>query len=155
SAAARPLSAATYAGTCASGTPAVASAARTLGAEPRARTTSTSCGRLRKVSRRLPKWYASAPNGSGRRATGGERTEAWSRSTVDFRAWSVDAAHAVDRDLLDQGLGQGLILLGRGARGGLRGLFGLLLGDLLVRHRVAHAFTLFGTRGQKSMSRRC
>src|SRR6185369_4319878 len=69
-------------------------------------TTSTSCGVFRNDSRRVPKWYTSAPNGSGRNATDGLHRYPRAGSKLDpaRTSWLVDTAHAVDRDLLDQGL---------------------------------------------------
>src|SRR3954469_4519937 len=90
-------------------------------------TTASSSGVFRNDSLRVPKWYTSAPNGSGRRETCGLQRNARSGSNAGPAAragpapvdsGSVDTAHAVDRDLLDQGLlddgflGRGVVLCG-------------------------------------------
>src|SRR5690606_17309063 len=59
-------------------------------------------GFFKKDSLRVPKWYSSAPNGSGRRATRGCSCQRVSRSSMIYRR-SVDAAHTVDGYLFDQG----------------------------------------------------
>src|SRR6266702_5334668 len=99
------------------GTPAADSASAMVSWSASSRTTATICGVLRNVSRRLPKWYASAPNGSGRSATDGLSRYGRLRSS----AMSVDAAHTVDRDLFDEGLldvDDDLVVAVVGARGG-------------------------------------
>ena len=75
-------------------------AARALGWSARDRTTASTVWFLRNDSRLVPKWYSSAPNGSGRIDTRGSTRQARSRSNVT--ALLVDAAHAVDRDLFDE-----------------------------------------------------
>ena len=65
----------------------------------------TSCGVFRNDNRRVPKWYTSAPNGSGRNATDGlHRYGRPGSNPGAATTWLVDTAHTVDRDLLDQGL---------------------------------------------------
>src|SRR5215211_2062473 len=96
--------AAAYCLCSAAGTPAADSAPATVSWASSSRTTATICGVFRKVRRRLPKWYASAPNGSGRSATDGLSRYARSRSNVIASLTSVDATHTVDRDFFDEGL---------------------------------------------------
>src|SRR5215472_5437567 len=114
-----------YTGSSASGTPAAAQAARALGWSASDRTTVSTRWFLRKDSRRVPKWYSSAPNGSGRIDTRGSTCQGRSMSKP-----SVDTAHAVDRDLLDQKLvaAQGFRLLDLRRVGGH-----LLLGHAYLR----------------------
>ena len=81
-------------------TPATRHASRPLGCSASACTTASSLRVLRNDSRRVPKWYASAPNGSGRSATW--RSDAPRALEVERPSRSVDAAHAVDRDVLHQ-----------------------------------------------------
>ena len=90
-----------------SATPAARQAARALGCSASERTTVEQLGLFRNDSRRVPKWYSSAPNRSGRTATcgctchGGVEVERSGPAGTGL----VDTAHAVDRDLLDQDLG--------------------------------------------------
>ncbi|MDQ1247883.1 MAG: hypothetical protein QG597_2255, partial [Actinomycetota bacterium] len=69
---------------------------------------------FRNVRRRLPKLYARAPNGSGRSETLGDRDKHSSRIVINVnRVWGVwrlvDAAHPVDRHILDQRLNAELL----------------------------------------------
>src|ERR1044072_6908377 len=111
----------------ASGTPARSHAARAVGDSARPVRTSRSTGLFRNDSLRVPKWYSSAPNRSGRTDTWTARPHGVSRS--NGLAASVDTAHTVDRDLLDEQL---LDDLGR-VRDGLGGrpVGGR---DLVLRH---------------------
>src|SRR5580692_2346537 len=116
-------------------TPATAQAARALGCSPSARTTVSRAGLFRNDRRRVPKWYSSAPKPSGRTDTCGCSCQAPSRlngGAAAPAAGSVDTAHAVNRDLLDQHV------LGRDLN--LGGLLGRNLFHLVSRHDVlAHA----------------
>jgi len=119
-----------YAGHCCSGISHSTKTSRSARLPSRPRTTSTRSGRLRNVKRRLPKWYAKAPNGSARSETLEDSTNRSSRSAL----WSlmrvpgdlVDAAHAVDRHILDQRLDREVLLVrsllihgGLASRGGV------------------------------------
>src|SRR5215470_11317896 len=82
------------------GTPAAVHAARALGCAASERTTVSSTGLLRNDNCRVPKWYSSAPNASGRTRTWASSRQGASRSNC--AVGSVDAAHAIDGDLLDE-----------------------------------------------------
>src|SRR5215470_3813317 len=82
------------------GTPAAVHAARALGCAASERTTVSSTGLLRNDNCRVPKWYSSAPNASGRTRTWASSCQGASRSNCP--AGSIDAAHAIDGDLLDE-----------------------------------------------------
>src|SRR5262249_4388569 len=120
------------------------------GAASSPRTTSSSCGLFKNERRLVPKWYAKAPKRSGRRATWGfsrQRPSSWvSASSIGAlgRRGLVDAAHPVDRDVLDQQvLLDQLLALGLGDRPGR-----------LVWCR-SHEILLDGLRSRKSYSTEC
>src|SRR4051794_37784964 len=90
-----------------------ASAAAALGWSASDSTTETSAVDFRKVSLRVLKEYARAPNGSGRSATEGDCRQGRSASKAGPSVkGSVHPAHAVDRDLLDQRLLDEFLLRG-------------------------------------------
>src|SRR3954468_18770809 len=97
-------------------------ASRPLGCSASVETTVRSLRLLRKDSRRVWKWYASAPKGSGRRATWLPSRHGRSRSNV--MGGSVDAAHAVNRDVLHEEVARDELRLGGrlGLEHRLRGL---------------------------------
>src|SRR6516162_8695117 len=82
-----------------------------------------------------------APNGSGRIAARSSRRHGRSRSkaVVTWGTSSVDTAHAVDRDLLDQkflgGERLGLVMVCRGPRNGHVVVHAYLLPHGTGRHR--------------------
>src|SRR4029079_7888049 len=76
-------------------------AARALGCSASPRTTSSRIRLFRNDNRRVPKWYSSAPNRSGLTDTRSSSRHALSRSKGPG-ASSVDTAHTVDGDLLDE-----------------------------------------------------
>jgi hypothetical protein len=99
--------------------PAAAQADRALGWSARDRTTASTVWFFRNDRRRVPKWYSSAPNGSGRIDTCPSRRHGRSRSKAPWTSAAglpviglVDTAHAVDRDFLDQQLVGGQFLVG-------------------------------------------
>lgn len=114
-----------YSGSSSAGTPAATHAARALGSASSDWTTVKIVGFFRKESRRVPKWYSSAPKRSGRIDTCGFSRHLPSRSNRRAAAPPtdlVDTTHAVDRDLLHEHVfDDNLVRLDRAGLGGFEG----------------------------------